>query len=56
MSGRFQAVDLEVSLDPNVRTRRVLQGKIVRLESVVSHQCIRPRVGADAPGASYAAR
>ena len=38
------------ALDPNVWTRRALQGKIVRLESVVSHQCIRPRIGADAPG------
>src|SRR6516225_1068440 len=38
------------ALDPNVSTRRALQGKIVRLESVVSHQCIRPRIGADAPG------
>src|SRR6516162_9945497 len=38
------------AFDPNVWTRRALQGKIVRLESVVSHQCIRPRIGADAPG------
>ena len=38
------------ALDPNVWTRRALQGKFVRLEAVVSHQCIRPRVGADAPG------
>ena len=43
-------VDSLKALDPNVWTRRALQGKIVRLESVVSHQCIRPRIGADAPG------
>src|SRR5215471_16114722 len=40
----------ELKHDPNVWTRRALQGKIVRLESMVSHQCIRPRIGADAPG------
>ena len=43
-------VDSLKALDLNVWTRRALQGKIVRLESVVSHQCIRPRIGADAPG------
>jgi hypothetical protein len=45
-----RSVDSLKVLDPNVWTRRALQGKIVRLESVVSHQCIRPRIGADAPG------
>ena len=39
-------VDSLNALDPNVWTRRALQGKIVRLESMVSHQCIRPRIGA----------
>src|SRR5205809_2392240 len=35
--------------DPNVWTRRALQEKTVRLEYTVLHQCIRPRIGADAP-------
>src|SRR6266581_776221 len=38
-----------VAFDPNVWTRRALQEKTVRLEYTVLHQCIRPRIGADAP-------
>ena len=30
-------------------SRRALQEKTVRLEYTVLHQCIRPRIGADAP-------
>ena len=36
--------------DPNVWTRRALQEKSVRLGCAVLHQCIRPHVGAYAPG------
>jgi hypothetical protein len=35
--------------DPNVWTRRALQEKTMSLEGTVLQQCIRPRVGADAP-------
>jgi hypothetical protein len=37
-------------MTPNVWTRRALQEKTISLERTVLHQCIRPRVGAHAPG------
>src|SRR6266571_2126868 len=40
---------ISADIDPNVWTRRALQEKTVRLEYTVLHQCIRPRIGADAP-------
>ena len=43
------AADSLKVLDPNVWTRRALQEKAVRLGFAVLHQCIRPRIGAQAP-------
>jgi hypothetical protein len=43
-------VDGLKALDPNVWTRRALQEKAARLGCTVLHQCIRPRIGAHAPG------
>jgi hypothetical protein len=51
---RFTAVERAAQIAAlqhfnNVWTRRALQEKTVRLEYTVLHQCIRPRIGADAP-------